>query len=70
MLAVYTGTAVNALHLIASDDNIDTSNLTSSVTLNVVAGTIYRIAVDGFKDHDRGRSQRHRGAELGERPRQ
>src|SRR5439155_60285 len=48
LLAVYTGSAVNALSAVASNDNIDTGNLQSRVTFTPVAGTVYRIAVDGF----------------------
>lgn len=50
-LGVYTGTAVNALTTIAS--NNDSGGVTSQVTFNAVANTIYRIAVDGF-DGDAG----------------
>ncbi len=46
LLGVYTGTAVNALTLIASDNN-GGPNLTSRVTFAATAGVIYRIAVDG-----------------------
>lgn len=45
-LGVYTGGAVNALTLRASND--DTVGLTSFVSLPVTAGTTYYIAVDGF----------------------
>lgn len=47
LLGVYTGSAVNALTAIASNDNISTSVNQSSVTFNAVAGTVYQIAVDG-----------------------
>ncbi len=46
LLGVYTGTAVNALTLIAGDNN-GGPNLTSRVTFAATAGVIYRIAVDG-----------------------
>jgi len=46
LLAIYTGTAVNALAPIASDNNSG-SNGTSRVTFNAVSNTTYRIAVDG-----------------------
>ncbi len=46
LLGVYTGTAVNALTQVASDDNGGPS-LTSRVAFNVTAGVVYRIAVDG-----------------------
>ncbi|NEO18902.1 MULTISPECIES: hypothetical protein [unclassified Moorena] len=45
-LAVYTGSAVNSLTEIASND--DTSGLQSQVVFTVTAGTTYQIAVDGF----------------------
>jgi hypothetical protein len=54
-LAVYTGTAVSNLGLIARNDDIDPGNVqASTVTFSAVAGTIYKIAVDGFADGDGG----------------
>jgi hypothetical protein len=47
LLAVYTGSAVNALTLVASNDNISTNNSRSRLTFTPVAGTVYHIAVDG-----------------------
>ena len=46
LLAVYTGSAVNGLATINSNDN-DGTNLTSRVTFDCVAGIPYPIAVDG-----------------------
>lgn len=46
LLAVYTGSAVNALQLIAQNDNVTDGN-TSKVTFYAVAGTEYEIAIDG-----------------------
>lgn len=46
VLAVYTGTAVNALTPIASND--DAVGLASRVAFTAASGTVYRIAVDGF----------------------
>lgn len=46
VLAVYTGTNVDSLTLVASND--DTIGLLSRVVFPTVAGTEYRIAVDGF----------------------
>jgi len=46
-LAVYTGSGVNGLTLVASNDDITTSNLQSSVTFSAIAATTYHIAVDG-----------------------
>jgi hypothetical protein len=47
VLAVYTGNSVGSLVLIASDDDSG-AGLNSLATFNAVAGTTYRIAVDGF----------------------
>ncbi|RZA12426.1 MAG: hypothetical protein EOP02_30290, partial [Proteobacteria bacterium] len=49
LLAVYTGDSVDALTSKASNDNVSATDLTSKVTVNVVAGTTYYIAVDGKK---------------------
>lgn len=48
LLGVYTGTIVSALTAVASNNNVSTTNLTSTLTFKAVAGTTYRIAVDGF----------------------
>jgi hypothetical protein len=49
LLAVYTGNAVNALTVVASNDDIQEDvNLQSRVNFTAVAGRVYRIAVDGF----------------------
>jgi Bacterial Ig domain len=47
ILAVYTGNALNALSLVATNDD-DLGVSTSRVTFNATAGTTYQIAVDGF----------------------
>src|SRR5262245_26908427 len=50
LLGVYTGTAVNALTLVAANDNISEGfggNNASRVEFSAVAGTTYRIAIDG-----------------------
>jgi hypothetical protein len=47
LLAIYTGSAVNALTGIAADDDSG-GNATSLVTFAAVAGTTYNIAVAGF----------------------
>jgi C1A family cysteine protease len=47
VLAVYSGSALGSLVTVASDDDSG-GNLTSKVTFTATAGTIYRIAVDGF----------------------
>jgi hypothetical protein len=49
LLGVYTGSSVNALTPIASnDDDPSAIGVTSKVTFNTVGGTTYRIAIDGF----------------------
>lgn len=49
MIAVYTGNAVNDLTQIAQNDDIDyPSDTQSQVEFAVTAGTVYRIAVDGY----------------------
>ena len=46
VLAVYTGSSVGSLVPVASDNNSG-PNLTSRLSFNATAGTVYRIAVDG-----------------------
>ncbi|HXC99655.1 MAG TPA: LamG-like jellyroll fold domain-containing protein [Verrucomicrobiae bacterium] len=48
LLAVYTGTSLNNLALVASNDDIAPGFLQSRVTFNATAGTTYQIAVDGY----------------------
>lgn len=49
LLAVYTGDTLGGLSLVASNDDIVANSYkVSSVTFAAVAGTTYRIAVDGF----------------------
>jgi hypothetical protein len=49
LLAVYTGSSVSNLTLIASNDDIGApTNLQSRVTFTAAAGTTYRIAIDGY----------------------
>jgi len=50
VVAVYTGTAVNNLSLVAKNDNAGPGTTNSSVTFNVVSGTTYYFAVDGVSD--------------------
>jgi YD repeat-containing protein len=47
LLGVYTGTSVNSLTTIASNDD-DSPSHTSRLTFDAVANTTYYIAVDGF----------------------
>jgi len=49
LLGVYTGSAVNALTKIAANDNISGAIKQSEVSFTAVAGTTYKIAVDGLK---------------------
>ena len=53
LLAVYTGSAVNGLMLVAANDDVSSSVLTSGVLFQAAAGVEYQIAVDGF-DGDAG----------------
>ena len=48
VMAVYTGTQLNKLKVVAADDDSG-GYLTSLVTFNVTAGTAYQIAVDGYQ---------------------
>ena len=47
VLAVYTGSSLGALTAVVSNDNRSTGVTDSQVTFQAVAGTVYRIAVDG-----------------------
>jgi len=57
-LAVYTGSALSSLALVASNDDIDlaTGTYTSSLAFDAVAGTTYRITVDGVYYYSAGRT--------------
>lgn len=48
LLAVYRGTAVNALTAIASNDDSTSSVRWSRVTFSATAGTTYVLAIDGY----------------------
>ncbi|HVQ38096.1 MAG TPA: PPC domain-containing protein, partial [Pyrinomonadaceae bacterium] len=49
VLAVYTGTSVNALTSLGKNDDVSPpGDVTSSVTFSATTGTTYRIAVDGW----------------------
>lgn len=52
LLAVYTGSSVSALTVVASNDDYG-SNLTSEVGFTATVGTTYSIAVDGY-DNETG----------------
>lgn len=49
VLAVYSGSSVDALTLLGEIDDTDRSTRQSRVTIPVVAGNVYRVAVDGFE---------------------
>jgi len=48
LLAVYTGSVVSNLSLVASNDDISSSIHQSAVSFAASSGTTYRIAVDGY----------------------
>ena len=51
LLATYTGSAVGSLTAVpggSNDDDAESGTRQSKVTFNAVAGTVYRIAVDGW----------------------
>lgn len=49
-LAIYTGVSVDALTLVASNDDADSQTVVSSLTFSAIAGTVYQIAASGFRD--------------------
>jgi hypothetical protein len=55
VLGVYTGTAVGALTTIAKNDDVNPGVVVSStVTFTAAAGTIYKIAIDGYNNGGSG----------------
>ena len=50
-LGVYTGTSLDALQIVAEndDENYNAGVSTSVVTFNAVAGTTYQIQVNGYR---------------------
>src|SRR2546427_195941 len=48
LLAVYTGSSVSTLTRVASNDDISGGTLQSRVSFSAAAGTVYRVAVDGY----------------------
>src|SRR6185436_2357673 len=48
LLAAYTNSSLSNLTPIASNDDVNSGDLTSTVTFNTTGGTVYRIAVDGY----------------------
>jgi hypothetical protein len=49
VLSVYTGEVLTNLTVIAANDDLPGGGSASSVTFSAMAGTTYRIAVDGFE---------------------
>ncbi len=54
VLGVYTGNSVGALTAIGKDDDGGGSDKTSIVSFSATAGTVYRIAVDGYDNNSGG----------------
>jgi len=56
VMAIYTGSAVGSLAgtLVGQSDDVSATNRTSKVTVNATAGTVYRIAVDGYNNEGAG----------------
>jgi len=51
ILAVYTGTALNALTVVAENDDLEPNvTLQSRVTFTATQNVTYQIAVDGYQD--------------------
>jgi subtilisin family serine protease len=48
-LAIYTGSAVDKLSVLGSNDDKSSRVSTSKVVISAVSGTTYRIAVDGYR---------------------
>ncbi|HJP90527.1 MAG TPA: NF038122 family metalloprotease [Pyrinomonadaceae bacterium] len=53
VLAVYTGNSVGALTVVGKNDDSAT-DVTSNLTFAATAGTVYKIAVDGFNNQSSG----------------
>ncbi len=49
LLAVYTGTAMSTLKVVASNDEADAYTHRSEVRFYAAAGRVYQIAVDGYE---------------------
>lgn len=63
VLAIYTGTTVNALSLIASNDDVQSGVIrTSTITFQAISGTTYAIAVDGWGSPAQGDQLTYTGA--------
>ncbi|MEA2623364.1 MAG: hypothetical protein QOH61_2274 [Chloroflexota bacterium] len=58
ILAAYTGDFVSALDLVAENDDSEPNLVVqSTISFNAVAGTTYRIAVDGYNQNGTGAAQ-------------
>jgi hypothetical protein len=69
IIGVYTGTAVDALNRVTSNDDIILGDIWQSrATFNATAGTTYRIAVDGFFDAGPPAAQQEGNIRLAWRP--
>lgn len=51
LLSIYTGSSVNDLNVVASGDDVSSTDKTSRAAFNAISGTAYTIAVDGFNDN-------------------
>ena len=49
-LAVFTGTDLTNLVVVAADDSLVTTNVDATVDFSAIAGTTYYVRVDGFSD--------------------
>jgi len=54
VLAIYTGSSFGSFSVVGRSDDVDSTNRTSKVTVAATAGTIYRIAVDGYNNDSSG----------------
>jgi subtilisin-like proprotein convertase family protein len=48
LLAVYIGSNIGSISLIASNDDAGVADRTSRLSFDAISGTVYRIAVDGY----------------------
>jgi len=48
LLGIYTGASIGGLSLIATNNDDTSGGITSQVSFNTIAGTTYKILVDGF----------------------
>ena len=54
VMGVYSGTSLASLVTLGKSDDVNQQDHTSSVTFSATAGTIYRIAVDGYNNSEAG----------------